>query len=336
MVALTSTLITPTEVAMHAATNDDSNDENPYAAHCDNNLDHLSNNKLQSLVHALSGQLKKGEKPAAQGGHAAPPKKKTIKASPPPAPTVPTIATPPATASMNSSSDTTPVSKVIPSKLIVPQTVIPQVRSFNQKGKSKDPSGPNFHYQCPIKDKADAKKVFDHILDVSIPVTARELLSLSPNVRKQAKESTTTKKVKAAAFVGVDPVSQFFDACDCHDGLVVTKESHALQSIVPVINGCLPVKCILDLGCQIVGMLRTIWMTLKSTLNPKHTISMQSANRTVDKSLGIIKNLSFHFGTIELQLQVHVIKDPAYDILLGRPFDVLTESSIKNYQNEDH
>lgn len=62
---------------------------------------------------------------------------------------------------------------------------------------------------------------------------------------------------------------------------------------------------------------------------------MQSTNGMVDKSLEIIENLFFHFGTIELQLQVHVIEDPAYDILLRRPFDVLTELSIKNYRNKD-
>jgi hypothetical protein len=27
-------------------------------------------------------------------------------------------------------------------------------------------------------------------------------------------------------------------------------------------------------------------------------------------------------------MQVHIIRDPAYDILLGRPFDVLTKSVI--------
>jgi len=28
------------------------------------------------------------------------------------------------------------------------------------------------------------------------------------------------------------------------------------------------------------------------------------------------KNLSFRFGTIELQLQVHIIEDPAYNFLM--------------------
>ena len=39
--------------------------------------------------------------------------------------------------------------------------------------------------------------------------------------------------------------------------------------------------------------------------------------------------------TITLYLQMHVIRDPAYDILLGRLFDVLTESVVRNFRNED-
>ena len=230
------------------------------------------------------------------------------------------------------------VAKVVPAKPATPQTVVPQIRNTDYKNKGKEAPSPDFHYQCPIEDKADAKKVLDCILDVSIPVTARELLSLSPDVRKQVKESTTTKKVKATAFVGVDPVSHFLnslDACDCHKGLVVAKESHVLRSIIPIIDGCLPIECILDSGCQIVGMSHAVWMALRSQINPKHTVSMQSANSTVDRSLSIIENLSFCFGAIELQLQVHIIEDPAYDILLGHPFDVLTKSFVKNYHNED-
>jgi hypothetical protein len=34
-------------------------------------------------------------------------------------------------------------------------------------------------------------------------------------------------------------------------------------------------------------------------------------------------------------LQIHIIWSPAYDILLGWPFDVLTESTVKNFPNED-
>ena len=34
-------------------------------------------------------------------------------------------------------------------------------------------------------------------------------------------------------------------------------------------------------------------------------------------------------------MQVHILRAPAYDILLGRPFNVLTQSIIRNYADEN-
>jgi hypothetical protein len=34
-------------------------------------------------------------------------------------------------------------------------------------------------------------------------------------------------------------------------------------------------------------------------------------------------------------LQVHVLHAPAYDILLGRPFDVITQSVVRNFPDEN-
>ena len=62
---------------------------------------------------------------------------------------------------------------------------------------------------------------------------------------------------------------------------------------------------------------------------------MQSVNGTVNKSLGLARNIPCRIGNITLYLQIHIIHNPAYDILMGRPFDVLTESIVCNYTNED-
>jgi hypothetical protein len=62
---------------------------------------------------------------------------------------------------------------------------------------------------------------------------------------------------------------------------------------------------------------------------------MQSANGTIDPSLGLARNVPFRIGDLTLYMQVHVLRNPAYDILFRRPFDVLTESVIRNYKNED-
>ena len=62
---------------------------------------------------------------------------------------------------------------------------------------------------------------------------------------------------------------------------------------------------------------------------------MQSANGEVDQSLGLMRNVPLQIGDITLYVQVHIICSPTYDILLGRPFDILTESVVRNFANED-
>jgi hypothetical protein len=57
---------------------------------------------------------------------------------------------------------------------------------------------------------------------------------------------------------------------------------------------------------------------------------MQSANGQLEKSMGLAQNVPFRWGDLKIYLQVHVIRNPAYKILLGRPFDVLTKSRTEH------
>ena len=69
--------------------------------------------------------------------------------------------------------------------------------------------------------------------------------------------------------------------------------------------------------------------------DPSITLFMQSANGILDESLGLSKNVPFMIGPITFYLQVHVVRTPAYDVLLGRPFDILAQSVVRNFSNED-
>src|SRR5258708_16835302 len=64
-------------------------------------------------------------------------------------------------------------------------------------------------------------------------------------------------------------------------------------------------------------------------------LSMMSANGEVDKMLRIAHNVPFLVGDITLYMQVHILQAPAYEILLGHPFDVLTKSVVCNYSDEN-
>ena len=62
---------------------------------------------------------------------------------------------------------------------------------------------------------------------------------------------------------------------------------------------------------------------------------MVSANGGIDQTLGLTRNVAFIVGDITLYLQVHILYSLAYDILLGRPFDILTQSVVCNYRDEN-
>ena len=119
------------------------------------------------------------------------------------------------------------------------------------------------------------------------------------------------------------------------DRLVVAKESSALRSIHPLVDHQRHVEAILDPGSQIIAMAEDICFDLGLIYDPAIILNMQSANGEVDQSLGLARNVPIQIGDMTLYIQIHIIRSPAYDILLGRPFDVLTESVVRNFANED-
>ena len=77
-------------------------------------------------------------------------------------------------------------------------------------------------------------------------------------------------------------------------------------------------------------MSRETAIECKVTWNPDITINMQSANGQISRTCGLAKNVPFSFGEVTVYLQVHIVDNSPYKILLGRPFDVLTESRVVN------
>ena len=130
-----------------------------------------------------------------------------------------------------------------------------------------------------------------------------------------------------------DPVVQYFDSLAPGEKpreIYVARESQGLRAVYPLINKTGEIETILDGGSQIVSMGKATALSLQLQWDPDIHIHMQSANKQVEKSLGLSRNVPFVFGDIALYLQVHIINDPAYKVLLGRPFDALTESCIQN------
>jgi hypothetical protein len=130
-----------------------------------------------------------------------------------------------------------------------------------------------------------------------------------------------------------DPVMQYLNTLAPGEepkSVIVAAESHALRTVYPLINGVGEVESLLDPGSQIVSMSKSVATMLKVIWDPGIVVHMESANKTLERTLGLAKNVPFLFGTITVYLQVHVIGNTAYKVLLGRPFDIVTESVVKN------
>ena len=115
------------------------------------------------------------------------------------------------------------------------------------------------------------------------------------------------------------------------DDVVVGAATQKLRAIAAWVNDQAMVECILDPGSQIVAISATKCYELGIPYDHTATIPMQSANGAVDRTLGLARNVLFELrGGIVLQLQMHVVDTSSYDILLGRPFDVLVSCIAKN------
>ncbi|KAG5348668.1 hypothetical protein C0989_009054, partial [Termitomyces sp. Mn162] len=131
-----------------------------------------------------------------------------------------------------------------------------------------------------------------------------------------------------APFASVDPVEAYIDLLPHGEEpvvLTVAKDSQSLRTVMMLINNKEEVECIHDSGSQIISMSAEIASDIGLSYNPNIVLNMQSANGTMDQLLGLEGNIPCTIGNITIYLQIHVLWSPAYDILLGRPFDVLTQ-----------
>lgn len=241
----------------------------------------------------------------------------------------------------------------------------PTDRNFATAAKDKEST---YRTQVPIHQPKIADDIFARSMKTpTVTLTPEELLSIAPEVRAKYREAITPKRVitesRTVAFVeevdeenavveqscsgeplepgGViipDPFEVYLRRLEPGSDptlLTVAKESHALRAIMGLVDNKEYVEAIIDPGSQIIAMSEHVCHALGLSYDPTIRLNMQSANGEVDQSLGLVRNVPFCVANIVLYLQMHVIRAAAYDILLGRPFDVLTRSVVKNFHNED-
>lgn len=140
-------------------------------------------------------------------------------------------------------------------------------------------------------------------------------------------------KVPAGSLVINDPVTVYLESLkegEKPQEIFVARDSQSLRTLYPRINNVSELETVVDGGSMIVSMNYDEALYLGVVWDPDIVINMQSANGGIEKTCGLAKNVPFLFKDITLYMQCHVIKNVAYKVLLGRPFDVLTTSVIHN------
>jgi len=210
--------------------------------------------------------------------------------------------------------------------------------------------GPQYKYASPLEDAAVISTVVNRALETTVSLSHKELLAISPDIRKQYKELTTTKRVAAGlethALERPVAVSQYeqvnnnsghfeYTKRDSSGDLIVGEDSMPLRAVWPTIEGKVTCECLLDNGSQMVTMNEKIWKKLGNNLRIQECVEMQAANSSRTITNGRLRDVKFTFGDIDVYLQVQVMSNVPYDVLLGRPFTALTECVTRDYRNGD-
>ena len=201
---------------------------------------------------------------------------------------------------------------------------------------------PQYRYITPIEDPALIKKIAQQSLDTSITISTRELLSVAPDIRRHIKDQLITKRVATSAFLETidddeEPgvlVANVLATKAPAEKLIVAKHTEELRVIDVNIQG-VKVIATIDDGSQIISIRANVWEKIGLPIRSDMIMVMESANKTKNETMGLLQDLKIVIGGNDFYLQVQVVQDAPYEMLLGRPFYTLTQASHKHFDNGD-
>ncbi|KAJ3571154.1 hypothetical protein NP233_g3931 [Leucocoprinus birnbaumii] len=211
---------------------------------------------------------------------------------------------------------------------------------------SKSVSKPQYRNAAAIEDPKTIQDVAQRSLEGTITITTKELYAIAPEVRNHVRSQINPHRIPntTSTLVSLQEnnpssdqnISEVLVNHIPHSSsppLVVANPAESLRTIPLELDGKFTVEAILDEGSQIVALRRDLWEKLGSPVHCKDAIVMESANATTEPTLGLIRDLPVRIGTCTLYLQVQVIENAPYEMLLGRPFLTLTQACTHHYPN---
>ncbi|EIN03363.1 hypothetical protein PUNSTDRAFT_48138 [Punctularia strigosozonata HHB-11173 SS5] len=203
------------------------------------------------------------------------------------------------------------------------------------------PTAPQFRYQAPIENDANAPNLVKQLLDQPLLVSPRHLLAVSPDVRKELSRHISTKRTQLDSSTTPAPStstndfsqtsSAHFADVDSPRPVPASASNCRLRTIRPVVGGTIQPECILDTGCEMVAMRQDVWEQLKWPLNVDDRITIEVANNTTTQSCGSLKDVPFEIGGLTFNLQVQVVPEAPWEVLMGRAFHTFASCITQDF-----
>jgi hypothetical protein len=152
--------------------------------------------------------------------------------------------------------------------------------------------------------------------------------------------TSTDHELEEGSFIMPDPVAQYFDSLKPGEKaneirMPVASMSGSLRCLYPRVGGK-HIEALLDSGSQTLSIGRKAAEKRGIEWDTNRTITMLAANNTTHSTLGLAKNVLMGFSKgFRVYAQLHVVEAAPYELLLGRPFDMIMEALVKSKKNGD-
>ncbi|KAG2341765.1 hypothetical protein BDR05DRAFT_887432, partial [Suillus weaverae] len=149
-----------------------------------------------------------------------------------------------------------------------------------------------------------------------------DLLSISPELRREAVEHSHTQRVPALT----SPSAKALVATASTPPLQI-EHATPLREIRVTLNGTHSELALLDEGSEIVVIRQDVWQKTNTPINQDVRMRMQTANGGSQEMAGCLEMLEIDVESIKTWAHAYVVPEAPYCLLLGRPWQRLVHLS---------
>lgn len=204
-----------------------------------------------------------------------------------------------------------------------------------------DDNKPQYKTKLPAYDDAAVAAVFGKILTSEVTLPIKSLFAASPEIRKKCKEFLTPKRELIKESSGHEMAMYASlprpSSPVAHDEVEssVAPGNVPLREVEVWLDGKLEVKALLDSGSTFIAMPKDIWRNLGSPAILSQAITVETADSQLSRSAGLIPRVRLTIGSFSVVLQVQVVEQAPFQLLLGRPFFVHTRAQVVDESDDE-